>query len=61
MRQAADTIDKCTEIRKEVISFIEISFDSRRLSKMYINFPKHNLIKLKRLLKSFGVSTDGKN
>ena len=40
-------------MRKEVISFIEIAFDMRKFDKMYINFPKHNLIKLRKLLKPF--------
>jgi len=35
------------------VSFVEIAFDSRRCKKMYVNFPKHNLVKLLRLLKPF--------
>ena len=58
MRQAGDTIDRCAEMRKEVCSFIDIAIDSRRLNKMYINFPKYNLVKLRRLLKPYGAAPD---
>lgn len=53
MKQAELTIDRNAELRNEVLSFIEIAFDHRRCEKMYINFPKQNLVKLRRLLKPF--------
>mgnify|MGYP001626798943 CR=1 FL=1 len=53
LKSAENTIDRCAELRKEVSSYIEIAFDSMRYEQMYINFPKHNLVKLKRLLRPF--------
>lgn len=53
IKSAEQTIDRNAELRREVLSFIEIAFDSRRCEKMFINFPRHNLMRLKRLLKPF--------
>ena len=61
LRNSEETIDKNSELRREVLSFVEIAFDSRRCEQMYINFPKHNLVKLRRLLKPFSDELLGKN
>jgi len=53
MKHAEETIDKCAELRTEILSFIEIAFDSSRFEHMYINFPKHNMANLRRLLHPF--------
>ena len=53
MNSSEETIDRSADLRQEVLSFIEIAYDSQRFNKMYINYPKHNLIKLRRLLKPF--------
>jgi hypothetical protein len=53
LKSAEATIDRNAELRREVVSFVEIAFESRIVSKMYINFPKHNLANLCRLLKPF--------
>ena len=53
VKSSEETIDKSDELRREVLSFIEIAFDSKRCEKMFINFPRHNLVKLRRLLKPF--------
>ena len=53
IKYAEETIDRCSELRNEILSFIEIAFDSRRPEKIFINFPRHNLSNLKRLLKPF--------
>mmetsp|Transcript_36016 Transcript_36016/g.47394 ORF Transcript_36016/g.47394 Transcript_36016/m.47394 type:complete len:142 (+) Transcript_36016:2-427(+) len=57
MKFAEETIDRCSELRNEILSFIEIAFDSRRFERMYINFPKHNLSHLRRLLKPFAAAS----
>ena len=43
MKSAEETIDRSAELRREVLSFIEIVFDTKRCQKMFINFPKHML------------------
>ena len=53
LKSAESTIDRNAELRREVISFVEIAFESRIVAKMYVNFPKHNLTNLRRLLKPF--------
>ena len=53
LKNAETTIDKNAEFRREVISFVEIAFDSRRSNQIFLNFPKHNLSKLRKLLKPF--------
>lgn len=53
LKWAEETIDRNAELRREILSFAEITFDSRRCFKMFVNFPKHNLVKLRRLLKPF--------
>ena len=53
LKSAEETIDRCSELRTEVLSFITIAFENVGFSKMYINLPKHNLAKLRRLLKPF--------
>lgn len=53
LKWAEDTIDRNAELRREILSFAEITFDSRRCSQMFVNFPKHNLVKLRRLLRPF--------
>jgi hypothetical protein len=53
LKSSENTIDRCADLRKEVSSYIEIAFDSMRYERMYINFPKHNLVKLRRLLRPF--------
>ena len=52
---AEETLDKSAELRQEIISFIDILVDMQSFTKMYINFPKHNLMRLRRLLKPFHV------
>ena len=53
MKSAEETVDRSADLRNEVLSFIAIAFDTKRCKKMFINFPKHNLVKLRRLLKPF--------
>ena len=50
---AEETLDKSAELRQEIISFIDILVDMQSFTKMYINFPKQNLMRLRRLLKPF--------
>ena len=45
------TLDRCCDLRSEVLSYIEIALDSQKLSQVYINFPKFNMNRVKRQLK----------
>lgn len=48
-----ETIDRCAELRQEVVSYIDIAFEMKRCVNMFMNFPQHNLNKLRRLLRPF--------
>jgi len=56
IKAAEATIDRSEELRREVCSFVDIAFDSGRFDRMYINFPKHNLSALKKLLRPLTLS-----
>ena len=53
LKWAGETIDRSDELRKEICSFVEITFETRKCVQMFVNFPKHNLSKLHRLLRPF--------
>ena len=53
MKCAEQTLDRCSELRREVLSFVEIAFDSRRCERMFVNWPHYNLANLRRLLRPY--------
>ena len=50
----SEVMSQSQELRKEVLSFIEICFDNMGFDKMYVKFPKHNFTAVKNYMKKQG-------